>query len=1113
MASTSRTDSLWYKDAVIYELHVRAFSDSSGDGVGDFAGLTAKLDYLQDLGVTAIWLLPFYPSPLRDDGYDIADYRDVHPDYGSLADFRRFVREAHRRNLKVITELVVNHTSDQHPWFQAARRAKPGSARRELYVWSDTDQRFAETRIIFTDTESSNWAWDAEAGAYYWHRFFSHQPDLNHNNPRVVDAVARVMRFWCDMGVDGLRLDAVPYLCVRDGTTNENLPETHAVIKEFRRRLDERFSNRMLLAEANQWPDDVRPYFGDGDECHMAFHFPLMPRIFMAIRREDRFPIVDILKQTPEIPDSCQWALFLRNHDELTLEMVTDEERDYMYREYAKDRQMRLNVGIRRRLAPLVDNSRRRIELLNSLLFSFPGTPVVYYGDEIGMGDNIYLGDRNGVRTPMQWSADRNAGFSKADPQRLYLPVIMDPVHGYQAVNVEAQQRSPSSLLHFMKRLIALRRQHRTFGRGSMEILEPANRKVLAYLRRYRGEVILAVANLSRFAQAVELDLREFNGRTPVELFGRTEFPRIGELPYLLTLGPHSFLWFRLEAEARPIPLPPSGEAPRPEAPTVAVDGGPERLLEHRYELERQVLPGFLPRQRWFRSKARDIAELRIADQVKLGAGFFVLFVRAMYGDGGAETYALPVKIARGGLADTVRRDVPESIVCHVAAGDERAVLFDALADGTACRDLLSFIADGRRFPTDADGRIAAYPTVALGDEGSRDPESTEVRRMAVEQSNTSVVLGDELIIKWFRKVEEGPNPDVEIGAFLTERSPFSNVPPVLGGIDYQLRQGPPATLAMLQAFVPNRGDGWSWAVDRLEALLRDEGATPVGATGPTPASALLGGADQPGPQAAVGEAAGLLAAVGRLGVRTAELHLALAGEPRDPAFAPEPMTGDDVAALADGFLAQAQHALGLLDSRLADLPEAVRPRAEEVLALRPELVRRFQQLRELDADAGRRIRCHGDYHLGQVLRTDDDFLILDFEGEPLVPMAERRRKQSPLKDVAGMLRSFSYATQTAAARAAGVPDPDAAAHLEGPRLTWERWCSATFLRAYLAVAGTAELLPQSPALGVLLDAFVLDKAFYELAYELNNRPRWLLLPLAGIAGAVAAPGEGSDHG
>ncbi|HSN55561.1 MAG TPA: maltose alpha-D-glucosyltransferase, partial [Candidatus Sulfomarinibacteraceae bacterium] len=538
MASTSRTDSLWYKDAVIYELHVRAFSDSSGDGVGDFAGLTAKLDYLQDLGVTAIWLLPFYPSPLRDDGYDIADYRDVHPDYGSLADFRRFVREAHRRNLKVITERVGHPTSAQHPWFQAARRAKPGSARRELYVWSDTDQRFAETRIIFTDTESSNWAWDAEAGAYYWHRFFSHQPDLNHNNPRVVDAVARVMRFWCDMGVDGLRLDAVPYLCVRDGTTNENLPETHAVIKEFRRRLDERFSNRMLLAEANQWPDDVRPYFGDGDECHMAFHFPLMPRIFMAIRREDRFPIVDILKQTPEIPDSCQWALFLRNHDELTLEMVTDEERDYMYREYAKDRQMRLNVGIRRRLAPLVDNSRRRIELLNSLLFSFPGTPVVYYGDEIGMGDNIYLGDRNGVRTPMQWSADRNAGFSKADPQRLYLPVIMDPVHGYQAVNVEAQQRSPSSLLHFMKRLIALRRQHRTFGRGSMEILEPANRKVLAYLRRYRGEVILAVANLSRFAQPVELDLSEFRGWVPVEMFGRTEFPPIGDLPYFLTLGP-----------------------------------------------------------------------------------------------------------------------------------------------------------------------------------------------------------------------------------------------------------------------------------------------------------------------------------------------------------------------------------------------------------------------------------------------------------------------------------------------------------------------------------------------------------------------------------------------
>ena len=478
MPTASQTPALWYKDAIIYELHVKAFFDKSGDGMGDFRGLIAKLDYLQNLGVNTLWLLPFYPSPLKDDGYDISDYRGVHPDYGTLRDFRQFIREAHARGLRVITELVINHTSDQHPWFQAARRAKPGSSARRTYVWSDTDTKYPETRIIFTDTESSNWAWDPVAGAYYWHRFFSHQPDLNLNNPQVVKAVIRVLNFWLDLGVDGLRLDAVPYLCVREGTNNENLPETHAVIKEIRRQVDRHYQNRMLLAEANQWPEDTAAYFGDGDECHMAFHFPLMPRIYMALRQEDRYPITEILERTPAIPDSCQWALFLRNHDELTLEMVTDEERDYMYREYAKDPRMRVNVGIRRRLAPLLDNSRRRMELLNSLLFSLPGTPIIYYGDEIGMGDNVFLGDRNGVRTPMQWSADRNAGFSKADPAGLYLPVIMDPVYGYTAINVEAQERDPSSLLHFLKRMISLRRQHKAFGRGSIEGLRPENRTV-----------------------------------------------------------------------------------------------------------------------------------------------------------------------------------------------------------------------------------------------------------------------------------------------------------------------------------------------------------------------------------------------------------------------------------------------------------------------------------------------------------------------------------------------------------------------------------------------------------------------------------------------------------
>jgi maltose alpha-D-glucosyltransferase/alpha-amylase len=540
-------DGHWYKDAVVYQLHVKAFYDSTGDGMGDFAGLSEKLDYIAELGVTAIWLLPFYPSPLRDDGYDIADYTSVHPDYGTLREFRSFVREAHRRGLRVITELVVNHTSDQHPWFVESRTSRD-SQRRDWYVWSDTDQRYAGARIIFTDTEQSNWAWDQGSQQYYWHRFFSHQPDLNYDNPAVVRAVLRVMRFWLDLGVDGLRLDAVPYLVEREGTTSENLPETHAVLKRLRAAVDDRYSGRMLLAEANQWPPDVLPYFGDGDgpECHMAFHFPLMPRIWIALRREDRFPIVEIMGQTPEIPDEAQWALFLRNHDELTLEMVTDEERDFMYNEYAADRRMRINLGIRRRLAPLVDNSRRRMELLNSLLLSMRGTPVIYYGDEIGMGDNVYLGDRNGVRTPMQWTGDRNAGFSRADVHALYAPLVADPVYGYQAVNVEAQQRTPGSLLNWMKRIIGVRRQYPVFGRGSLEFLPPENRRVLAYLREWDGQTILCVANLSRFAQYVELDLGRFAGRMPVELIGRVHFPPVGELPYLLTLGPHDFLWFEL---------------------------------------------------------------------------------------------------------------------------------------------------------------------------------------------------------------------------------------------------------------------------------------------------------------------------------------------------------------------------------------------------------------------------------------------------------------------------------------------------------------------------------------------------------------------------------------
>jgi len=540
-------DPLWFKDAIIYELPVKSFCDGNGDGIGDFQGLHDKLDYVQSLGVTCLWLLPFFPSPLKDDGYDIADYVSVHPSYGSLDDFKRFLDAAHQRDLRVVIELVLNHTSDQHPWFERARSAPPGSPERDFYVWSDSDTTYRDVRIIFVDSERSNWTWDPVAKAYYWHRFFHHQPDLNYDNPAVIREMLAVLDFWVDLGVDGFRLDAVPYLVERDGTSCENLPETHALIKAVRRHIDAKAPGCLMLAEANQLPADVRAYFGDGDECHMAYHFPVMPRIFMGLHLEDRQPIVDVMEKTPAIPASCQWALFLRNHDELTLEMVTDDERDYMYLAYSMDPQARLNVGIRRRLAPLVGNDVRRIELLIGLLFSFPGTPFLYYGDEIGMGDNLYLGDRNGVRTPMQWTGDRNAGFSKADPGHLYSPVITDPVYGYQSVNVEGQDSDTASLLHWMRNMVRLRRLFKVFGRGTIEFLQPANEKVLVYVRRFNDDVILCVANLSRTAQPAELDLRMFAGMIPVEMLGYTEFPAIGELPYFLTLGPYGFYWFELQ--------------------------------------------------------------------------------------------------------------------------------------------------------------------------------------------------------------------------------------------------------------------------------------------------------------------------------------------------------------------------------------------------------------------------------------------------------------------------------------------------------------------------------------------------------------------------------------
>jgi maltose alpha-D-glucosyltransferase/alpha-amylase len=1095
------SDPHWYKDAIIYEAHVRSFFDSTNDGVGDFPGLTMKLPYLRDLGINCIWLLPFYPSPLKDDGYDISDYRSVHPLYGTIDDFKRFVEEAHRLSIRVLTELVVNHTSDQHPWFQRARRAPKGSPEREFYVWSDTDTKYSETRIIFIDTEKSNWTHDPVAGQYYWHRFFSHQPDLNWDNPEVFQEVVSVMRYWLDMGVDGLRLDAIPYLIEREGTINENLPETHDVLKRIRRELDANHPARVLLAEANQWPSDVRPYFGDGDECHMAFHFPLMPRMFMGLRLEERHPIVEIMNQTPEIPEPCQWAIFLRNHDELTLEMVTDEERDYMYAQYAAEPQMRLNLGIRRRLAPLMENSRPRIELMTSLLFTMPGTPVIYYGDEIGMGDNVYLGDRNGVRTPMQWSSDRNGGFSRADPGRLFLPANMDPVYGYEAINVEAQERSPFSLLNWMKRIIALRKQHPVFGRGSIEFIATSNRKVLTYVRRYEKDIMLCVANLARSVQPVEINLPQFAGLTPVEMLGQTDFPRIGELPYFLTLPPYGFYWFQLQEvhtsiTARTAPLPEEPAAvPALFAGVVwdSVLDGSMRLI-----IERHALAPFLERQRWFGGKAKQLSAARFVDWVSLRNGAhpsFLTIVETEYRDGSREQYFLPLAMSSSADAERIDRDYHGAVVAKIT-GARKGVLYDGLFDDATCVALLMAIKEGRVLPM-RQGR-AETTNIGLTPERAEAVTIAPIARTAPDQSNTSVLFNQKLIMKVFRRVEAGPNPDVEIGQYLIARR-FTHVPPPVGVIEYERRGDQPAALAMLQEFVGNQGNGWQVTVDELGRYFERRTGRPLPTITPAQQQEILRSRTQEIPQEVRDAIGTSLNTADVLGRRTGELHLELASAaPEDHAFAPEPLTSGEIASITASMQRHAREQLDLLARSLERLDDRKRALAHAVLDRREEILRELDELRDV-RDAGFRIRIHGDYHLGQVLVSEGDVVILDFEGEPARPLAERRAKSSPLRDVAGMLRSFSYASLTALS-AATQHRPEDYERLAPWAEFWEIWMSGVFLRAYLAVVGRAPFIPSRDAdLDLLLQTFTLDKAVYELAYELNNRPDWVHIPLAGL--------------
>jgi maltose alpha-D-glucosyltransferase/alpha-amylase len=1092
-------DPLWFKDAIIYEVHVRAAFDSDGDGIGDFRGLTQKLDYLQDLGITAVWVLPFYPSPLRDDGYDIADYTTVHAQYGTLRDFQEFLEAAHRRGIRVITELVINHTSDQHPWFQRARLAPPGSPERNFYVWSDSADRYKGVRIIFKDFERSNWTWDPVAHAYYWHRFYSHQPDLNYDNPAVWEAILPLVDFWFGLGVDGLRLDAIPYLYEREGTTCENLPETHVFLRALRKHVDERFPGRMLLAEANQWPEDAVAYFGSGDECHMAFHFPVMPRLFMALHQEHSFPITDILAQTPAIPDNCQWAMFLRNHDELTLEMVTDEERDYMYRAYAQDYQARINLGIRRRLAPLLRNDRRRIELMKALLCSLPGTPVLYYGDEIGMGDNIYLGDRNGVRTPMQWSGDRNAGFSRANPQRLYLPVIIDPEYHYEAINVEAQQNNSSSLLWWMKRLVALRKSHKAFGRGTLEFVRSNNPKVLAFVRQYGEEQILVIANLSRFVQHCELDLHPYHGRVPEELFGRSLFPVINDSPYSIALAPHSYYWFALLAPRPGEPLhQPAGDLPMVELATdwheLFQPAGLDRLEE--------LLPEFLAR------RGERASTVRIEAIFPLSYGdlkAYLVLARVEDDRGLMRTDFIPLTW-RPPEPEPGRSKLSAGAVVARVGGTTPGLLCDAIIEPIFCQAVFRALLNGRSYRIGAD-ELVSIPLPGLAGEVGPDPDALGVTPGSFEHSNFMVRFGDSYLLKVFRRFEAGINPELELGRFLSEKARFAHMAPVRGFIEFHPRTGPPTTLAVLHRYVEHHSDAWQLALDQLSSYFERVLSLPrEDLQGKVPRLPIFG--SLPPDIAAFDELVGSYLATARLlGERTAELHRALSGDLTDPAFAPELFTRPHQRSLYQTMRTLIANVLDQLAGQVHALPEAVRPRAQNVLASRDHLLGRARGWLNSTFSA-LRIRCHGDYHLDNLLDTGNDLVLIDLEGDSRRPLGERRIKRCCLWDMACLIRSLHqaaigalYGLATARGRTPGLVRDEDRALLEPWTRAWIRRSVHELNSAYFeGIEGTGLVPAAESDRRLMLELLTLEKALRDLGEELADQPDRALVPLVAVS-------------
>lgn len=1093
MNTSLRTnDPLWFKDAIIYEVHVRAFYDSNNDGIGDFQGLIQKLDYLEDLGINTLWLLPFYPSPLKDDGYDVTDYYDVHPDYGTLADFKLFLKEAHKRGIKVITELILNHTSDQHPWFKKAKRSKAGSRFRDFYVWSDTPEKYKEARVVFQGEESTNWTYDSEAKAYYWHRYYRHQPELNFENAEVQLEMIKVVDFWMKMGVDGFRLPSVTFLFEQDGTSCENLPQTHNYLKKLRSHIDKHYKNRILIAEANLWPEDAATYFGNGEECHMNFHYPLMPRLFLGLRTEDSYPIVDIIEQTPTTPANSQWALFLRNHDELGLEMVTEEEKDYLFKAYATDPSSKFNLGIRRRLAPLLNNDRRKVELLYTILFSLPGTPVIYYGDEIGMGDNVYLGDRFGVRTPMHWNMNINAGFSNTNPQRLYLPVITDPIYRYETVNVMMQEENPSSLLWWMKHVIAMRKRLNIFGRGDMKFIESSNAKVLAFVRTYEKQQIIVVANLSQFSQAATLNLTDYKDADITEVFSQNRFMNVGEGNYDITIGPYGYFWFQVDTADKKEKNDASGELP-----LLKTDVSWERLFDNYNEarlFERKILPPFMKKCRWFGGKAKVISKMGINKIIPLkveGDTHFLMIVEVHYVQRLPEFYFLPLTFV---LSDSILERVEytvQSVICRGEIQGKAGFIMDSSYDRTF-RDFLFLSMSKETRVKDDEGGVLEFNTGVFA---KPDTKQIDSKILKADQSNTAIIYNDKYFFKFYRKIEKEINPDLEIVRFLSEHTNFQNCPRYAGSVEYRDNEDKTIVFGLLQEKVDNQGESWGMSVDsvgRYYERVITKGKNlklPKLVNAPSirfeDAPELI--------QEFIGR--GFYERVARLGQRTAEMHLALASDTSNPAFAPESFTANYQRSLYSTLRKLLRDRFGILESSLAKLDPSAQELAKKVLALEDTILEAFSEVYQVKITAIK-TRIHGDYHLGQVLFTGKDFVIIDFEGEPGFSFSERRLKKNPFKDVAGMMRSFHYAAFGKLLLNENYRDRDLDL-LEQAAEQWQHYVSRFYLGAYMERMGMGTVLSEEN--DILIRTFLIEKAIYELGYELNGRPDWTIVPLRGI--------------